>query len=47
MSNHFIEICSECGKVISQCRCPAEDKTKTYKVCNDCKKEIENEVSKE
>lgn len=44
--SHFIIICSECGKVISQCRCPAENKTKTYEVCKECK-EKHNEMSKE
>lgn len=44
--NHFIIICSECDKVISQCRCPSLNKTKTYEVCKECqdKKENENEI---
>ena len=35
---HNINICQECGKVISQCRCPSPDKVKTFSVCEDCKK---------
>lgn len=36
MSGHFIELCKDCGKVISQCRCPDPNKTKTYSVCKEC-----------
>ena len=34
--SHFITLCSECGKVISQCRCMSCDKIKNYEVCEDC-----------
>lgn len=34
--NHFMVVCSECGKIITQCRCPSENKTKTYEVCKEC-----------
>lgn len=37
MGNHFIELCSECGTVISQCRCPSNDKEKRYSICEKCK----------
>ncbi len=37
--SHFIKLCKECGKIISQCRCPSKDKTKIYSVCEDCKRE--------
>lgn len=37
MSGHYIELCTECGTVISQCRCPDPNKTKRYSVCDKCK----------
>jgi hypothetical protein len=35
--NHYQVLCSVCGKVIEQCRCPAPDKPITYGLCEDCK----------
>jgi hypothetical protein len=40
---HFKIICKECDKIISQCRCPSQDKKVIYSVCVDCnykKKEV-------
>jgi len=41
--SHFITLCSECGKVIKQCRCMSCDKIKTYEVCEECKSKKEEE----
>jgi len=38
---HKKTLCIECGTVIGQCRCMAEDKTITYEICNKCKAEDE------
>lgn len=37
MSEHFIEKCKECGKVIIQCRCPDPNKKVILSTCEDCK----------
>jgi hypothetical protein len=37
MSEHFKELCSVCGTVISQCRCPSENKVLKYDICDLCK----------
>lgn len=37
MSAHFKEICRVCGALITQCRCPALDKTVRYGICEGCK----------
>lgn len=41
MHDHFIERCSNCDTVISQCRCMGDKETK-YSVCDKCKQEIED-----
>lgn len=48
MSGHFILKCSECGKILMQCRCPSLDKPVIYKVCDDCtdKKPLESPDAK-
>jgi hypothetical protein len=38
MSEHFIEKCKCCKKIISQCRCMSMDKTVIFIICEDCKK---------
>lgn len=35
--SHFIEECTECGAVISQCRCASKDKRHDYGICQKCK----------
>ena len=35
---HFVEYCTECKKVISQCRCMSNDKTVKYSICKECQK---------
>ena len=42
MTEHYIIICTECDKVVSQCRCASPDKKKVDGICNDCKDKIEN-----
>jgi hypothetical protein len=37
---HEIIQCSECGKIIRQCRCMAKDKPVYFEVCGDCVKKI-------
>jgi len=37
--SHFIEKCSYCGDVITQCRCPAPDKELRLGVCKKCEEE--------
>lgn len=37
MSNHFIVKCKSCDGVVSQCRCPAPNKTIQYSICDKCK----------
>lgn len=34
--SHFIKVCKLCEAVISQCRCPSEDKVKEYGICEKC-----------
>jgi hypothetical protein len=34
---HYIEKCQYCGIIISQCRCPSNDKTIKYGTCKECK----------
>jgi hypothetical protein len=34
---HFIEKCKYCNIVISQCRCPSQDKIIKYGICQTCK----------
>lgn len=34
---HYIEYCSKCQKVISQCRCASCNKETRYGICDDCK----------
>jgi len=42
--SHFIEYCSECKKVINQCRCLTTDREVRWSVCDDCKqKEADHE----
>jgi hypothetical protein len=33
---HFIEKCRVCGTTISQCRCPAKDKSVRLGICDPC-----------
>ena len=37
LMSHGIIKCSECGKVILQCRCIEGHKNVTYQVCDECK----------
>ncbi len=37
MMSHYIEICSICAKVISQCRCASLNKETRYGYCDECK----------
>jgi hypothetical protein len=34
--------CKYCLVIITQCRCPAKDKTVFWKVCNTCKNKLAN-----
>jgi tartrate dehydratase alpha subunit/fumarate hydratase class I-like protein len=36
VGQHFIKVCAYCNAVISQCRCPAPEKTKQVGVCTKC-----------
>ena len=40
MSEHYIEICANCGCVIGQCRCADKDKNIRYSLCDKCKGEL-------
>lgn len=40
MSEHYIEICTNCGYVIGQCRCADKDKDIRYSLCDKCKREL-------
>jgi hypothetical protein len=42
MSDHFVELCKKCGRVINQCRCPDinGNKTRIYSVCKECQAKI-------
>ena len=42
---HFKEVCSDCKKIISQCRCSDPNKQVTYSVCASCQA-IRNKVIK-
>jgi hypothetical protein len=35
--SHYKVICEYCGTMITQCRCPSQDKEIRYKKCNKCK----------
>lgn len=37
MTQHFIEKCKECDDIISQCRCPDNNKEIIYTICTNCK----------
>jgi len=37
-SEHYIEKCRGCKKVIEQCRCPDLNKTVRWSICEDCLK---------
>jgi hypothetical protein len=34
---HFKKICTECKKVIEQCRCMDANKVVLYDICDECK----------
>ena len=38
---HFIVVCKDCKKIITQCRCPAKDKRTIYETCDKCKEKNE------
>lgn len=44
--SHFIEICEDCKKVISQCRCPSKNKEQRIGLCESCneKREISKQI---
>lgn len=44
VQSHFIEYCTECLKVISQCRCIDCNKTTRYGICSDCQKKTKVET---
>lgn len=44
--SHYIEICTECGTVISQCRCMTCNKTKKKGICPKCLKKQNQEKDK-
>lgn len=45
---HFKTVCTQCGIIITQCRCPDQNKTIKWDVCDDCKKsEIKKDVVEE
>ena len=44
MADHFIKYCTECNKIMTQCRCMACDKTVLFGVCDECKQK-QNEAS--
>lgn len=37
---HKIIECSECGKIIMQCRCMDKDKPVEHRICDECLKEM-------
>jgi len=41
--SHFIKICIRCGDVINQCRCMDCNKTVSYSICNQCRRETTDE----
>jgi len=44
VSGHFICKCRVCKEVVSQCRCPAQDKEERWVVCEKCKVKEDGEV---
>ena len=38
--NHYKVVCTECEKIICQCRCPSKEKTIQSAICEDCEKKI-------
>ena len=40
MSKHYMVKCNLCDKVISQCRCMAENKEVKYEICDECKDKL-------
>lgn len=34
---HFITICEKCEKIITQCKCPSNNKEIFKEICDDCK----------
>lgn len=36
MPEHFIEKCTDCGTIISQCRCPSKEKVTILSKCTSC-----------
>lgn len=47
MAEHFKEICSKCGTVVSQCHCPDPNKKVTYVICGSCLKKTGTGVQSE
>ena len=45
MTTHYILKCSTCDKVISQCRCMAENKDVKFKVCDDCREKDRTNIN--
>lgn len=43
-SGHSRLSCSNCEKVIAQCRCMQCDKNQYYTLCDDCKKLLEEDT---
>lgn len=37
MAQHYMVLCEKCDTVITQCRCPSQDKTKHYDTCQKCR----------
>jgi hypothetical protein len=37
MAEHYKVLCKECTKLMSQCRCPDQNKKIHYETCDDCK----------
>lgn len=35
-SNHYVEKCKVCLKVMSQCRCPSTVKATRWGICKEC-----------
>ena len=45
---HFKTVCSKCGILMGQCRCPRQDKFTKYEICQSCAKKIaEGKISEE
>ena len=38
---HFMMKCSECDKVLAQCRCMDKDKHEVFIVCKECRRKEE------